>query len=174
MHTKEEIIENLQRVFGDVNEFLNQITEEQFVLAPEGKWSNGQQVIHLIRSIKPIAVLLQGDITQIEAFGKLKRTPWDYDTLVQNYLNALNSGGKAPKAFEPKVVEPHEKAALVSKFAEIQNAFMQSLDQWDEEKIDQYCIPHPLLGNFSIREMLFFTVYHTLHHLKFMKAYALG
>ena len=169
--TKSEITENLHTIFNEVVEFLHNITEQQFMQAPEGKWSSGQQVLHLIRSIKPIAMLMQGDIAQIEAFGKLKRDPWDYDTLVHNYLNALKAGGKAPKPFEPKGVKPEDKEALTQKFVEVKDTLMNTLEQWDEDKLNQYCIPHPLLGNFSVREMMMFTVYHTGHHLRFMKAY---
>jgi len=170
--TKTEITENLHKVFTDVVEFLNSINTQQFMQAPEGKWSSGQQLLHLIRSIKPVMTLMQGNIEQIKVFGKLKRDPWDYDTLVHKYLNALKAGGKAPKIFEPKEVKPEDKAALVNKFIEVKDAFMKTLEQWEEAKFDQYCIPHPLLGSFSVREMMFFTIYHTEHHLKFMKAYA--
>lgn len=170
--SKLEIIKSLQAAFEEMNQFLNEITASQFVQAPEGKWSSGQQVIHLIRSTKPIAMLMQGDIAQIEAFGQLERTPWDYDTLVQNYCALLATGAKAPPQFAPKEVKPEDKDALVAKFVEAQQALLQALDKWEEAKLDQYCIPHPLLGNFSIREMMFFTIYHTGHHLRFMKAYA--
>ncbi|OJJ23733.1 hypothetical protein BKI52_05125 [marine bacterium AO1-C] len=172
IRTKSEIVENLQKIFTETTDFLNNINEQQFVQAPEGKWSSGQQTLHLIRSVKPVAVLMQGDIAQVEAFGKLKREPWDYETLVKNYLNLLNTGAKAPKPFDPKEIRPEDKTALITKFTEVNNFLIQTLDQWDEDKLDQYCIPHPLLGNFSIREMMFFTIYHTGHHLKFMKEYA--
>jgi len=30
--------------------------------------------------------------------------------------------------------------------------------------VDQYQLPHPVLGKLTIREMLFFTIYHNLRH----------
>jgi hypothetical protein len=31
--------------------------------------------------------------------------------------------------------------------------------------MDYHVLPHPLLGPLSVREMLFFTVYHNTHHV---------
>lgn len=36
---------------------------------------------------------------------------------------------------------------------------------WSEAALDRYQLPHPLLGKLTVREMLFFTVYHNAHHL---------
>ena len=32
--------------------------------------------------------------------------------------------------------------------------------------LDRYRLPHPLLGKLTVREMLFFTVYHNYHHVR--------
>jgi hypothetical protein len=34
-----------------------------------------------------------------------------------------------------------------------------------EERLDQYLAPHPLLGKITLRELTFFTIYHSHHHL---------
>jgi hypothetical protein len=39
-----------------------------------------------------------------------------------------------------------------------------SLDTYSEDELDQYILPHPLLGKLTLREMLFFTIYHVKHH----------
>jgi hypothetical protein len=36
---------------------------------------------------------------------------------------------------------------------------------WDEAPLDRYCLPHPALGRLTVREMLFFSLYHNAHHL---------
>ncbi len=36
---------------------------------------------------------------------------------------------------------------------------------WSEAALDRYRLPHPLLGKLTVREMLFFTLYHNAHHL---------
>lgn len=39
-----------------------------------------------------------------------------------------------------------------------------SLDSFTEKELDQYVLPHPLLGKLTLREMMFFTIYHVQHH----------
>jgi hypothetical protein len=36
---------------------------------------------------------------------------------------------------------------------------------WGESELDSYILPHPILGKLTIREMLFFTLYHDTLHL---------
>jgi len=33
------------------------------------------------------------------------------------------------------------------------------------QSLDKFMLPHPLLGKLAVREMLFFTMYHNLHHV---------
>jgi molybdopterin synthase catalytic subunit len=35
-----------------------------------------------------------------------------------------------------------------------------------EKDLDYYVIPHPLIGKLTLREMLFFCIYHVQHHHK--------
>ena len=35
---------------------------------------------------------------------------------------------------------------------------------WSERALDRYRLPHPLLGRLTVREMLLFTLYHSVHH----------
>jgi len=43
------------------------------------------------------------------------------------------------------------------------------LDKFTENELDRYILPHPLLGKLTLREMLFFTIYHIEHHEKLIK-----
>ena len=38
-----------------------------------------------------------------------------------------------------------------------------------EEDLDRYLAPHPLLGKITLRELAYFTIYHTHHHLQIIK-----
>ena len=40
------------------------------------------------------------------------------------------------------------------------------IPRWSEPALDRYRLPHPLLGQLTVREMLLFTVYHNVHHLE--------
>ncbi len=41
---------------------------------------------------------------------------------------------------------------------------ISACEQWDETALDQYQVPHPVIGNLTVREMLFFTIHHNLRH----------
>ncbi|MCB9182399.1 MAG: DinB family protein [Flavobacteriales bacterium] len=36
--------------------------------------------------------------------------------------------------------------------------------RWSESDLERYLLPHPLLGKLTLREMLYFTLYHVQHH----------
>ena len=40
----------------------------------------------------------------------------------------------------------------------------EKVENWKESDLDKYVLPHPLLGKISLREMLYFTDFHILHH----------
>jgi hypothetical protein len=43
-------------------------------------------------------------------------------------------------------------------------ALARALEHWTEMDLDRCRLPHPLLGKITVREMLFFTLYHYEHH----------
>jgi hypothetical protein len=57
------------------------------------------------------------------------------------------------------------------------NAFYTSMKKmgnalhkkWKEEEPDKYIVGHPLLGKITVRELGYFNIYHTLHHLDSIK-----
>ena len=40
-----------------------------------------------------------------------------------------------------------------------------AITRWGERALDRFRLPHPALGQLTVREMLFFTLYHNLHHV---------
>jgi len=45
-------------------------------------------------------------------------------------------------------------------------ALARRIDRFSETQLDQLILPHPLLGKLTLREMLYFTIYHVQHHQK--------
>ena len=43
-------------------------------------------------------------------------------------------------------------------------ALTRALEAWDDVDLDRCRLPHPLLGKLTVREMMFFTLYHYEHH----------
>jgi hypothetical protein len=41
-----------------------------------------------------------------------------------------------------------------------------AVEGWSERALDRFRLPHPALGQLTVREMLHFTLYHNLHHVE--------
>ena len=53
-------------------------------------------------------------------------------------------------------------------------ALCSRLERMDEKQLDAYLLPHPLLGKLTLREMLYFTIYHVEHHGRLVAAQQAG
>lgn len=147
--------------------FANQQTPLLFEESKGGKWSTGQILSHLVKSISPVNLALRLPRFILRwLFGKPNRKPRDYAALVKRYLEKLDAGGKAPSPFIPPAVSATNKEKFISKFNAECTKMDELVKKWSEESLDNYLVPHPLLGKLTVREMLFFSVYHIEHHLK--------
>ncbi|EAY25418.1 DinB family protein [Microscilla marina] len=169
IHSKLDIIENITQAFDQVSGFMYSLTSAQFMQASTGQWSVGQHLHHLVLSTLPINALLLGDIEHIKVFGALERDTWNYEQLVTQYQAYLTQGAKAKGKFVPDELTPYDKQEVIEAFVQAKEALILAVEQWDDDQLDNYCIPHPLLGKLSVREMLFFTIYHTRHHFQGIK-----
>jgi hypothetical protein len=78
------------------NNYIAPLTKEQFEALPNGKWSAGQNLDHLIRAIKPLqACLWFTKVCLRILFGKTNRPSKTYDELVAKYKAKLAAGGRA-------------------------------------------------------------------------------
>lgn len=162
---KSEIMQAIGQEFGAFADRIRQWPDGSFADMPDGKWSAGQQLDHLVRSVKPVnlALRMPGWLLRL-LFGKPTRPSRTYDKLVERYRQKLDAGGKAPGAFVPPVVPLSGKEKLLKTYLGEEQKLLRHAGRWQEADLDGYLLPHPLLGKLTLREMLFFTVYHTGHH----------
>jgi hypothetical protein len=167
MMTKEEIISKLEtnhKLFAD---FMLLLSEKDFMYAPVGKWAACQQLDHVTRAVSPLAMGLRLPKFIIKlSFGKANRLSQSYDDLVKKYLEKLERGGKASRRFIPVKIEPREKEKSINILLKLVAQLERGIESYSEKQIDAYILPHPLLGKITIREMMYFTIYHSEHHLK--------
>jgi hypothetical protein len=163
--TKEKIILELQKGFEAVVMNVEPVANSLFFRKPDSKWSAADNVEHLILSVKPLNLAFRLPKFILLFFGKPNRPIRTYEELVKKYLEKLSSGGRATSAFVPKS-NYQDKRQLLEKFKQTHQRFIESLAKWSDADLDHYLIPHPLLGKLYIREMLYFTIYHSQHHLR--------
>ena len=130
-----------------------------------GKWSPAQHVVHLHLSTLPIIQALKTPLKKLAAtFGTRSHNERSYHELKSLYYMKLGTGVKAPPPFEPEPKESDQKNTIIEEFSTTLKQLTHEIDNWSEQDLSSYQVPHPALGLMTIREMLFFTVYHTHHH----------
>lgn len=161
-----EIKEQLIHHHGAFTTFIDGLTEETFLDTKNEKWSAGQQLEHIFMSVHPVAKLVANKGVMKEKFGTLDRPSRSYDRLVADYLEVLAGGAKAGPRFTPEITTYSEKTTLITGISNDMKSINSELDQYTEEELEQLVIPHPVMGPFTLREMLMFTIYHVQHHEK--------
>lgn len=138
-----------------------------------GKWNVADNVEHLITTNN---ITLLGFLTPkpiLNLFFKSTLAPRDAKTLVGQYLTAVGGGAGSPVLYLPKPLPGKTKSLLLNIWKSSADRLLKTVGQMKEEDLDSLYLPHPILGQLSLREMLFFTVYHNYHHLNTIKALGL-
>jgi len=168
---RNEIIQASKNIFNQFTDTCLQIPDENFFLQPAEKWSIAQNADHLIRSVKTtrLAYSLPKFFIRV-SFGKPNRSSKTYEELVAKYKLKLEQGGKASGRYIPKITIA-KKFLLIQKWQRENEKYLESLElKWSDDQLDRYIAPHPLLGKLTLRELCYFTIYHTGHHLNIIKA----
>jgi len=169
IHDKPQIISALTEKVDEFNNYISSLNKEQFEATPNGKWSAGQNLDHLIRAIKPLqpAYSLPKFALTI-LFGKTNRPSKTYDEVVTKYKTKLAAGGKASGPFIPPTIKFEKKDELIKKYDQQKQKLISKIEKQSETDLDKYILPHPLLGKVTLREMLYFTIHHNEHHLNLL------
>lgn len=142
---------------------------EAFFAAPEGVWSPADNLVHLIKSTSPVVMALGLPKMALRLrFGKFKGNSDPLAAVRARYMDAhkkglaVASGGYLPEV-EEKTTDSRTK--ILAKWTSKNQELISSLDNWSEKQLDTYSLPHPIIGKMSVREILFFTLYHNMHHV---------
>ena len=84
--TKQKLIETFYNNHQEMIDFVNLLTDEQFTHSYDGKWTAGQQLSHVYLTLLPFPKVLSSKDFIEQKFGKIKRSTWGYDTVIENYL----------------------------------------------------------------------------------------
>ncbi|MCP4461046.1 MAG: DinB family protein [Cytophagales bacterium] len=152
-------------------DLMNQLSKEDFEFRlNDDKWSNGENLLHILKSTKPLGQALALPNFQLKLiFGKSNRPSRTFDELVSKYKNKLRDGGKAKDKFIPSNISFDQRAEVVKKLSKTINQIMKHFAAFSEENLDHLILPHPLLGKLTLREMMYFTIYHVQHHQKIVE-----
>lgn len=129
------------------------------------RWSPGQQLDHIIRAVRPVTLAFGLPLWLLRLlFGVSNRPSRSYDALVARYHQRLASGGRASGPFIPPPARWEDKSRQLAALDKQLTRLQRRLNTFEASQLDRYLLPHPLLGKLTLREMLYFTIYHVTHH----------
>jgi hypothetical protein len=171
--TKDEVIRESEKSFHRFTTFCQALPDERFFFRPaDQQWSIAQHLQYLAISVKTAtaAYALPKFLVRMIG-GKPNRPSRTYPELVAKYQRKLAEGVKPRGRFAPRPVKPGtKKEDLVNNWRQFNTIYLQALKKnWPDELLDHYIVKHPLLGKITLRELCYFTIYNTEHHLDLVK-----
>lgn len=162
---KQQIISLLQKNHIDFTDYIKSLREEDFLFTIDNKWTAGRQAEHILRSIKPVKFAFTLPLFLLNLiFGKANRASRTYEHLLERYKEKLAAGGRASGRFIPQPVAFADKEKICIEILAVNNAICNKVNSCTEEALENYILPHPLLGKLTLREMLYFNILHVEHH----------
>lgn len=169
-YTKTELVATLQQVNQKVNDAFGTIPAERFFQANDDNWSPAENLVHLIKSVSPVSKAIKlPEMLAAGVFGTAQRPSMRYPEMSDRYLKLVLNKLQTTPPYAPNIEAApadaeHEKQVMLTKWNEIAERLLSALDAWTEDDLDQRTLPHPVMGDLTVREMLFFTLIHNLLH----------
>ena len=172
MMDKEAIIELLETKYSELIDWLEHHPDEKWQEGPEGKWTTGQQALHLLQSIKPLndALSLPKFLLRFK-FGKANRAVRSYDAIVKRYHDRLKESKGATFKGSQNMKTPtlNDKHYILNRLQTENKKLQYKTKKMTDKSLDKIVLPHPLMGKMPVREIIMWTAYHVEHHLESLK-----
>ncbi|QNK78432.1 DinB family protein [Winogradskyella sp. PAMC22761] len=170
---KEDIADLIELKHSELINWLEQQPDESWTQGPEGKWTTGQQTLHLLQSITPLnnALSLPKFLLRLK-YGRANRPVRSYDAIVKRSQERLkNTKGKTFKGSRNmKVPTLEDKQYLLNRLQTEEKKLQYKTRRISDENLDTVILPHPLMGKMPVREIIMWTAHHVEHHTEILKA----
>lgn len=167
--TKDQIIAAADHIFTALAAKCRNVEEGLFFEREPGKWSVAENLQHLIISTNTSTLAYSLPKFLVKWIGG-RDNPHGatYEELAARYFAKLDEGAKASGRYVPEPVEvKYGKDRLLKNWEKATLKFISALEHnRTEADLDEYFVKHPLLGRISLRELGYFTIFHTEHHLR--------
>lgn len=165
---KQEIIAASENIFRQFSETCSGMNDETLFARPSDKWSVAENIQHLVISTTTTTLAYSLPKFLVKWVGGTpNRMSGTFDELKEKYYKKLSEGGKASGRFIPKPIEvKYGKEKLLNNWNKATVKYIAALNsKRTEQDLDNYLARHPLLGRITLRELCYFTIFHTQHHL---------
>ncbi len=154
----------------EIADFFSALPLDDFVGDSSTEWRGSQTLEHLVKFVETIA---QGVAMPREAmrkrWGSPEKPSGSFEDIRARYVQALANGAQSPAGYYPPAKVAMEVAAyqrdLLARWQSANERLLHNLESWTEAELDDYYVPHPLLGKLTVRELLFCALCHNQGHL---------
>lgn len=163
---------SLATLHGEIHTMASALPLEEFH-APQGEhWSPAVHLRHLVTANRALAKgMATPKLLLALRFGLSRRPSRSYEEVREVYRAALAAGGEARGRWDPATrpidLEPAELRRLIlDRWQAAGEELQKASAPWSERALDRHQAKHPLLGKMTVRELLYFTLYHNAHHAR--------
>lgn len=169
-----ELLANIEVLLNEGHSFWQGLSPEAFVAKVDRTWSPAENVVHLLKSTRPVAKALSYPRWLLRLlFGTATAPSRHWLPLREAYLQKLATGTEAG-SYGPKPTQYHDpietQRLLINYLQQALTLLRNNLERWTETDLDRYQLPHPSLGKLTIREIVIFTLFHYHHHFEKVQA----
>ena len=170
--SREGLASALRASEADVADFFGSLTPHELVLRVESAWTAAEQLAHLNTVVSAVGKGFAAPRLFLRIRYGRSRSSRRSDTEVRDdYRAILAQGGRAAGPFvparqdlAPAQIEAHLQS-LLARWGRVNGRLRKALEPWNEMDLDTIRMPHPLLGKITAREMIYFALYHSEHHV---------
>jgi len=168
--TKDTITKLLEEKNKTLTNWLLSHDDAKWKTGPKSKWTTGQQALHLLQSIKPLNTAMSMPKFLLKyKFGKANREVRDFDAIVKRYqerLSEIEPGTEFGPSRNMRIPEIKDKAYIINRLQVESKKLQYKTKKWRDKDLDDYILPHPLMGKMPVREIVMWTAHHVEHHTK--------
>ena len=170
--SRDGLIDSLLDQQEEIATFADGFSLELFFADQGEHWSPAGHLRHLNKAVRAVARGLRQNKLVLVPFGRSKSGSLRYEEVVERYHQALAAGGTAgpfgPNSKDPDLSPEDWRHQIMAHWQDSGEQLRKAIQRWSEEELDRYRLPHPLIGKLTLREMIFFTLYHNAHHARRM------
>ncbi len=162
----------LRKLHARITSSLDDLTDEEFLAKQGEHWSPAEHIRHLVTAVRALARgMATPKVALALRFGISFRGSRSFEEIRDLYRAALAAGGKASGSYDPVSrridMEPEDlRAFVMQRWAKVGDELDAAIGSWRDGALDRHRAKHPLLGLMTIRELLYFTLYHNAHHAR--------
>ena len=170
--SKTNIENQLQKAFEEAIQWIDKHPENELnKVVLDGKWTAAGDVFHLIKRTKAVSAGMKKPKLLLRwTFGMNNRNEKSFEQLKEKYYRVLQGPNvQAPTGYSAAKGRQFNKSELIARFNHELDQLIKTMSKWNEKQLSKYILPHPALGKMTMRELLYFTIFHTTHHLNILK-----